>query len=75
MRHALASADERLRHLAQTLHTLSPLATLDRGYAIVRQADSGAVVREARAVKAGTRVRAQLARGWLDCRVEEPHES
>ena len=74
MRHVLASADERLRHMAQTLHTLSPLATLDRGYAIVRQADSGAVIREARAVKAGTRVRAQLARGWLDCRVEEPHE-
>ncbi len=75
MRHALASANERLRHLAQTLHTLSPLATLDRGYAIVRQADSGAVIREARAVKAGARVRAQLARGWLDCRVEESHES
>ena len=74
MRYVLASADERLRHLAQTLHTLSPLATLDRGYAIVRQADSGAVIREARAVKAGARVRAQLARGWLDCRVEEPHE-
>ena len=73
MRHALASADERLRHLAQTLHTLSPLATLDRGYAIVRQ-DDNTVIREARSVKRGEHVRAQLARGWLDCRVEEPHE-
>ena len=74
MWHALTSTEERLRHMAQTLHTLSPLATLDRGYAIVRQ-DNNAVIREARSVKRGERVRAQLARGWLDCRVEESHEN
>lgn len=73
MRHALVSSNERLRHMAQTLHTLSPLATLDRGYAIVRQ-DDNTVIREARSVKRGEHVRAQLARGWLDCRVEDLHE-
>ncbi len=75
LRHTLASADEHLRHTAQTLHALSPLATLDRGYAIVRHGNNGAVIRDARTTQAGERVRAQLARGWLDCRVEESHES
>ena len=74
-RRALAAADERLRHLAQTLHTLSPLATLDRGYAIVRRADDGTVIRDANAVRAGERVRAQLAHGQLECVVEKTRES
>lgn len=73
MRHVLASGDARLRHMAQTLHTLSPLATLDRGYAIVRQ-DNNTVIREARSVTRGERIRAQLAHGWLNCRVEDVHE-
>lgn len=73
MRQVLASGDARLRHMAQTLHTLSPLATLDRGYAIVRQ-DNNAVIREARLVTRGEHIRTQLARGWLDCRVEDVHE-
>jgi exodeoxyribonuclease VII large subunit len=68
---ALGSADERLRYLAQTLHALSPLATLDRGYAIVRRPDSGVVVRDAKMVRAGERVRTQLAHGQLDCLVEK----
>ncbi len=74
-RRTLETARERLLHLAQTLHALSPLATLDRGYAIVRSADTNAVLRDAGAVKPGERVRAQLAQGALDCRVEKIRES
>ena len=51
------------------LQTLSPLATLARGYAIVRA--GGAVVRDAGAVAPGSRVDVQLARGDLAARVEE----
>ncbi len=71
----LEIARERLLHLGQTLHALSPLATLDRGYAVVRRPDTGAVLRDARAVRPGEAVRAQLARGVLDCRVEKVHEN
>lgn len=72
-RYLLETGRTRLRQLAQTLHALSPLATLDRGYAIVR-AENGAVLRAAGAARPGERVQAQLARGTLDCRVEKIHE-
>jgi len=74
-RRTFEMARERLQHLALTLNALSPLATLDRGYAIVRSADTSAVLRDARAVKQGERVRAQLAHGSLDCLVEKTHET
>jgi exodeoxyribonuclease VII large subunit len=51
------------------LHTLSPRATLARGYAIVRA--GSAVVREAGAVAPGGRLEIELARGELGARVEE----
>jgi exodeoxyribonuclease VII large subunit len=65
----LAGSAERVRALSQALNTLSPLATLARGYAIVQTTD-GAVVRDALAVREGERVTARLAHGELDCRVE-----
>jgi len=51
------------------LQALSPLATLGRGYAIVRA--GGSAVREAAAVSEGERLEVQLARGELGARVEE----
>ena len=67
-------ADSRLRQLMQSLHTLSPLATLERGYAIVQRPDTGTVVTDAGKVSPGERVRARLARGQLDCLVEKSRE-
>jgi exodeoxyribonuclease VII large subunit len=51
------------------LQTLSPLATLERGYAIVRA--GGAALRDASAVTIGDRVDIQLATGSLGATVEE----
>ncbi len=51
------------------LQALSPLATLGRGYAIVRA--GGAALREASAVTIGDRVDIQLATGSLGATVEE----
>ncbi len=73
MKRRRETAESRLRQLMQTLHALSPLATLDRGYAIVQRPDSGAVVTDAGKVRPGERVRARLARGRLDCLVERSH--
>lgn len=64
---------ERLQRAAQLLDTLSPLATLARGYAIVERPD-GTVLRTARTVQVGEHVRARLAQGLLDCRVEAAHD-
>jgi exodeoxyribonuclease VII large subunit len=59
--------------LGQTLarvRALSPLKTLERGYAIVQSGD-GAVVREARKVTEGQRLMVRLAAGRLSVAVDE----
>jgi exodeoxyribonuclease VII large subunit len=53
-----------------TLHAVSPLATLDRGYAIVADA-AGHVVTEATALKPGAEIEARLARGSVRATVTE----
>ena len=58
---------------AGRLRALSPQATLERGYAIVRSGGTpgGPVLRDATAVAPGDLVDVQLARGGLTTRVEE----
>ena len=51
--HSLTLRRSGLGGLQARLAALNPLATLERGYAIVRRADSGAVVRSAAQVQAG----------------------
>ncbi|NIK43061.1 exodeoxyribonuclease VII large subunit [Xanthomonas arboricola] len=60
----------RLRSLARSLEAVSPLATVARGYAIVTRPADGSVVRSAAEVGAGERLRAQLADGSIEVRVE-----
>jgi len=69
-RGSLATLRGRLAAAAGRLDALSPLATLDRGYAIVRRSADGAVVRDCAAAPPGTAVEAQLADAVLNCRVE-----
>jgi exodeoxyribonuclease VII large subunit len=54
----------RLAHLAQLLDSLSPLGTLQRGYAIVTDRD-GRVVRDAQEVAVNDELQARLASGRL----------
>ncbi len=56
-------------HSGARLQALSPLATLARGYAVVRA--GGEAVRTAEAVSAGDRLEIELAVGALGARVEE----
>ena len=62
----------RLDVAAAKLRALSPQATLDRGYAIVR--GEAGVIRSAPDVEAGDPVEVQLARGSFAARVEEVRE-
>ena len=61
---ALSDVRHRLALLGRALHSVSPLATLDRGYAIVKNAQ-GKVVTTAAAVKSGDEIRASLSKGEL----------
>lgn len=58
-----------LSALADGLRTLSPAATLERGYAIARLAD-GTVVRDPSQAPVGSDVHVSVARGRLEARVE-----
>ena len=58
----------RLEHAAGRLRTLSPRATLNRGYAIVR-ADE-AIVRSATSVESGERIEVEVGDGRFGARVE-----
>jgi exodeoxyribonuclease VII large subunit len=58
-----------LEHSAGRLRALSPRATLDRGYAIVRT--SGQIVRSSSEVTAGTHVDVELGTGGFGAKVEE----
>ncbi len=71
---AVARADHRLQLAGRALHSVSPLATLDRGYAVVRSAETGAVLRRAGDVDPGDDVFARLSRGELRARVTEVNE-
>jgi exodeoxyribonuclease VII large subunit len=70
IRGAIETRRGRLAATAGKLDALSPLATLDRGYAIVRRGDDGKVVRSCDLAPPGTAVEALLADGVLACRVE-----
>ena len=59
----------KLEQTAGRLRTLSPHATLERGYAIVRAKDT--IVRSAGGLDAGERVEVELAEGGFGARVEE----
>jgi exodeoxyribonuclease VII large subunit len=59
----------KLEQSAGRLRALSPKATLERGYAIVRAGEQ--IVRSGGAVEAGERVDVELAEGGFGARVEE----
>ncbi len=61
----------RLRLTARALDAVSPLATLERGYAIVTDADKGTVLTSAARVSEGSRIRARLADGTLEATVTD----
>jgi exodeoxyribonuclease VII large subunit len=69
METTLQEARERLGLAAASLDALSPLAVLQRGYAIAQDA-SGKPLRDAAVVNPGDGVSVRLAKGRLNTRVE-----
>ena len=65
----LSRADHRLSLAVRTLNTVSPLATLGRGFALVKRVSDGALVTNADSVAVGDEIEARLANGTLKARV------
>jgi exodeoxyribonuclease VII large subunit len=64
LEHRIARDSEVLEHTLARVRALSPLKTLERGYAIVQAAD-GSVVRDAAEVTTGQELGVRLAAGRL----------
>ncbi|UJS23120.1 exodeoxyribonuclease VII large subunit [Thiothrix winogradskyi] len=62
----LAKARDKLQMQAGQLHALSPLATLERGYGIVRHQETGTVIRSTTALRLGQTVTTQLQDGSFE---------
>ncbi len=67
----LARERASLETAAAALAVLGPQATLDRGYAIVRRATDGAIVRDPVAAPPGTALRVRVAAGELPATADE----
>jgi exodeoxyribonuclease VII large subunit len=61
--HRLEQLSQRLSSTSQTLHAVSPLATLNRGYALVVQLPSGQIIRSTGQLNRGDTVETRLAQG------------
>ncbi|MEZ5366223.1 MAG: exodeoxyribonuclease VII large subunit [Bryobacterales bacterium] len=73
MRLRVERAGSRLRSADRALASLSPVAILERGYAIVSDAKQR-IVRDAATVKTGQPLRVRLHKGHLDVQVESASE-
>jgi exodeoxyribonuclease VII large subunit len=70
VRRSLEARLQQLGDLARTLHAVSPLAVIGRGYAVLTSPATGTVVSSVQQAEAGDRITARLQDGRLDCRVE-----
>lgn len=71
LKHLLDRHRQQLMILSRTLDSVSPLATLGRGYAIVRRLSDGTVMRSYKDAKTGDEIEARLAKGRLICDVKD----
>jgi exodeoxyribonuclease VII large subunit len=68
---ALEQRRQQFSGIGRALDTVSPLATLRRGYAIVTRLPDGVIVRAAKAVNIGDQIETRVAQGRLISTVDE----
>ncbi len=70
--HLLKVKQQQLLNLSRALNSISPLATLDRGYSILQKKDT--VITDIKQVKQNDRLVAKLSNGCIDCTVTYIHD-
>lgn len=68
---ALEHKQQTLHSLARTLDVVSPLGTLNRGYAIVSNLESGQILHDSKKASKDDKISIQLAKGRLFAKVED----
>ena len=71
----LEGRKQQLAAACRTLDAVSPLATLERGYAIVTRPDSNKIIRRTSDIKTGEQIEARLTDGRLLCTVDKTLKS
>ncbi|MEJ0039197.1 MAG: exodeoxyribonuclease VII large subunit [Gammaproteobacteria bacterium] len=67
--HRAARAEHRLAMAVRMLNTVSPLATLERGFAIVTRGADGSLVTDAGSLQVGDEIQARVAKGSVRAKV------
>ncbi|MDJ0760456.1 MAG: exodeoxyribonuclease VII large subunit [Woeseiaceae bacterium] len=67
----LSDRNHRTELAARALHSVSPLATLNRGYAIVTEPKTGKALLDTKKVRKGDTIEARLANGTLTAKVTD----
>jgi exodeoxyribonuclease VII large subunit len=70
IRHKLQGLKQQQASISQTLHAVSPLATLDRGYAIVQRGDH-TVVKSTQQIAIGDSLNIRVAQGEITAEVKK----
>lgn len=70
IKNQLQTHQQKLLSLSRTLHAISPLASLARGYAIVTDAQTKKILRNSNEIKFGQEIITKLAKGELLCEVK-----
>lgn len=68
--HKLEQLNQRLLNSSQTLHAVSPLATLNRGYALAINPSSAEIIRSTEQLKLGDMVQIRLAQGRFTSQIK-----
>lgn len=71
LQHILSLQNERLRGMALRLHTLSPLLTIGRGYAVVRSDTDGRIITSTQQAHPGDTLTIQVTDGHIPVRVRD----
>jgi exodeoxyribonuclease VII large subunit len=68
--HKLEQLNQRLLNSSQTLHAVSPLATLSRGYAMTINPSTGEIIRSTEQISVGDMVQTHLAHGRFTSQIK-----
>lgn len=69
--HKLEQLNQRLLNSSQTLHAVSPLATLNRGYAMAIKPSTGEIIHSTEQLKLGDMVETRLAQGRFTSQIKD----
>ncbi|MFA6163785.1 MAG: exodeoxyribonuclease VII large subunit [Methylobacter sp.] len=71
IKHKLEQQNLRLLNSSQTLHAVSPLATLNRGYAMAIHQPTGKIIRSTEQLTIGDMVQTRLAQGQFTSQIKD----